>query len=72
MAGIVAYEIAAAPDRAFELSKFVAAATGCDADALSRSLGEDKNYEAFVCSITDRLGAVARASSDDGASCGLS
>jgi hypothetical protein len=66
MAGIVTYEIAAAPDRAFELSKFVASAIGVEADILMQALGDDKNFEAFVVSTVDRLGAVARASSDDG------
>jgi hypothetical protein len=68
MAGIVTYEIAAPPDRAFELSKFVASAIGdaTKAEVLMKSLAEEKNFESFVCNVLETLGSVARASSDDG------
>lgn len=61
MAGIVTYEIVPPSERAIELSKFVSAAVGGSQESLA-----PKSYTALVSGVIDSLGALARASSDDG------
>jgi len=65
MAGIVTYEIAPPVDRAFELAKFVAAASGSSPAALT-DLAAAKDFASFVSGVVDALESVARTSSDEG------